>query len=166
MLCQQRTAGCRSLGKISVARVLRARPKSRCWGNAEHACAGLIVGHINKRLGIFEVKATTAAALGIATVKDRRAVHMPETGATRTAGASPELDRRQGQGTVLHRSSQKLGNELPIHQARRCVPSLGGASSPWVRVPGAFSFNKPLLSRQRADPCLRWSTVNQRVLNV
>lgn len=96
MLCQQRAAGCRSLGKISVARVLRARPKSRCWGNAEHACAGLIVGHINKRLGIFEVKATTAAALGIATVKDRRAVHMPETGATRTAGASPELDRRQG----------------------------------------------------------------------
>lgn len=37
----------------------------------------LNIGQINKRLGIFDVKATTAAALGIPTVKDRAAVHIP-----------------------------------------------------------------------------------------
>lgn len=37
----------------------------------------LNIGQINKRLGIFDVKATTAAALGIPTIKDRSAVHLP-----------------------------------------------------------------------------------------
>lgn len=42
----------------------------------------LNIGQINKRLGIFDVKATTAAALGIPTVKDRSAVHLPASSFT------------------------------------------------------------------------------------
>jgi len=42
----------------------------------------LNIGQINKRLGIFDVKATTAAALGIPTVKERSAVHLPASSFT------------------------------------------------------------------------------------
>ena len=42
----------------------------------------LNIGQINKRLGIFDVRATTAAALGIPTVKDRSAVHLPASSFT------------------------------------------------------------------------------------
>jgi hypothetical protein len=42
----------------------------------------LNIGQINKRLGIFDVKATTATALGIPTVKDRSAVHLPASSFT------------------------------------------------------------------------------------
>lgn len=37
----------------------------------------LKLGQINARLGIFEISATTANAVGVPTVKDRGAVHMP-----------------------------------------------------------------------------------------
>lgn len=39
----------------------------------------LKLGQINARLGIFEISATTANAVGVQTVKDRGAVHMPAT---------------------------------------------------------------------------------------
>ncbi|APE51641.1 hypothetical protein BO996_16420 [Delftia sp. HK171] len=39
----------------------------------------LKLGQINARLGIFEISATTANAVGVHTVKDRGAVHMPAT---------------------------------------------------------------------------------------
>ncbi|WP_245587290.1 hypothetical protein [Comamonas composti] len=42
----------------------------------------LKLGQINARLGIFEVNATTAAAVGVQTIKDRGAVHMPEASFT------------------------------------------------------------------------------------
>lgn len=42
----------------------------------------LKLGQINARLGIFEVSAITANAVGVQTVKDRGAVHMPESSFT------------------------------------------------------------------------------------
>ena len=65
--------------------------------------------------------------------------------APRSTEADLELDRRQGQGAIPDRNSQKLGNGLPIHQAGRCAPSLGGTSSPWSRTrQGLFSFSTAL----------------------
>lgn len=52
-----------------------------------------------------------------------------------------ELDQRQERQAIPDRKSQKLGGVQPIHQARRCAPSLGGASSPLgACAPGAFSL--------------------------
>ncbi|AOV00409.1 hypothetical protein JQN63_17870 [Delftia lacustris] len=48
----------------------------------QETAPALNIGQINKRLGIFDVKATTAAALGIPTVKDRSAVHLPASSFT------------------------------------------------------------------------------------
>lgn len=42
----------------------------------------LKLGQINTRLGIFEVNAITTAAVGVQTIKDRGAVHMPESSFT------------------------------------------------------------------------------------
>ncbi|WP_312839788.1 hypothetical protein [Delftia tsuruhatensis] len=42
----------------------------------------LKLGQINARLGIFEISATTANAVGVQTVKERGAVHMPESSFT------------------------------------------------------------------------------------
>jgi hypothetical protein len=42
----------------------------------------LKLGQINARLGIFEISAITANAVGVQTVKDRGAVHMPESSFT------------------------------------------------------------------------------------
>ena len=51
-----------------------------------------------------------------------------------------ELDQRQEPQAIPDRKGQKLGGVQPIHQARRCAPSLGGASSPpgCVRARGFF----------------------------
>lgn len=52
-----------------------------------------------------------------------------------------ELDQRQEPRAIPDRKGQKLGGVQPIHQARRCAPSLGGASSPLgACAPGAFSL--------------------------
>jgi hypothetical protein len=52
-----------------------------------------------------------------------------------------ELDQRQERQAIPDRKGQKLGGVQPIHQARRCAPSLGGASSPrGACAPGAFSL--------------------------
>lgn len=52
-----------------------------------------------------------------------------------------ELDQRQEPQAIPDRKGQKLGGVQPIHQARRCAPSLGGASSPLgACAPGAFSL--------------------------
>ena len=52
-----------------------------------------------------------------------------------------ELDQRQEPQAIPDRKGQKLGGMQPIHQARRCAPSLGGASSPrGACAPGAFSL--------------------------
>jgi|GEM_PF-5848026 len=52
-----------------------------------------------------------------------------------------ELDQRQEPQAIPDRKGQKLGGVQPIHQARRCAPSLGGASSPrGACAPGAFSL--------------------------
>jgi hypothetical protein len=39
----------------------------------------LTLGQTNARLGIFEISAATADAVGVQTVEDRGAVHMPAT---------------------------------------------------------------------------------------
>jgi len=51
-----------------------------------------------------------------------------------------ELDQRQERQAIPDRKGQKLGGVQPIHQARRCAPSLGGASSTLgcVRARGFF----------------------------
>lgn len=52
-----------------------------------------------------------------------------------------ELDQRQEWQAIPDRKGQKLGGVQPIHQARRCAPSLGGASSPrGACAPGTFSL--------------------------
>lgn len=65
----------------------------------------------------------------------------PETGATRIGRSKPPNWIRQERQAIPDRKGQKLGGVQPIHQARRCAPSLGGASSPLgACAPGAFSL--------------------------
>ena len=107
--------------------------KSRCVGRGSRPGSGMPVDRAERvpcqRLQGEELRG------------DAQIPRPPETGATRIGRSKPPNWIRQERQAIPDRKGQKLGGVQPIHQARRCAPSLGGASSPrGACAPGAFSL--------------------------